>query len=93
VASEVVALPKINEQNSTVRYQVRVREGDVYHVGRLEVDGLDERDTARVTERLKLHSGDVYDESPFWSLGRKVDIELTRNDESKVVDIVLRFRP
>jgi outer membrane protein assembly factor BamA len=100
VASDVAALPQIDEQHSTVRYQVRVREGAVYHVGTVEVEGLDVRDAARIREKLKLHSGDVYDQGYFdnssnlrhWSFGWKVDIELTRNDELKVVDIVLRFR-
>ena len=100
MASDVAALPQIDEQRSTVRYQVRVREGAIYHVGTVEVEGLDVRDAARVREKLKLRSGDVYDQGYFdnssnlrhWSFGWKVDIELTRNDEHKVVDIVLRFR-
>lgn len=96
----ILSAPPNGKQKLTVRYLVRVREGDVYRVGKLEVDGLDERDTAKVRERLKLRSGDVYDENPFyrgselskWSLGRKVEIALTKNDERKIVDIALRFR-
>jgi hypothetical protein len=100
VASDIVAVPQIDDNNSMVRYQVRIKEATVYRVGRLQIEGLNSRRTAQVSEKLKLRSGDVYDQRYFdkesilrnWSFGWRVNIELTRNDEEKIVDIMLRFQ-
>lgn len=99
VAVRTVAYPQIDDQHSTVRYEVRIEEGVAYRVGKLEIEGLDAPRAAKVAEKLKLHSGDVYNSIYFaldsmvrnWSSGRKVIIEQTRNDQEKTVDIRLSF--
>jgi hypothetical protein len=99
VAVRTVASPQTDDQHSTVHYEVRIDEGVAYRVGRLEIEGLDALSTAKVAEKLKLHSGDVYNSIYFaldsmvrgWSFGWKVSIEQTRNDQDKTVDIRLRF--
>ncbi len=45
----------------TVTYVFTVKEGDLYHMGRLEIEGFDAEVTRKLTESWKLASGAVYD--------------------------------
>jgi outer membrane protein assembly factor BamA len=45
----------------TVTYVFTVKEGDLYHMGRLEIEGFDAEVTRTLTESWKLASGAVYD--------------------------------
>jgi outer membrane protein insertion porin family len=45
----------------TVTYSFTVKEGDLYHMGRLEIEGFDAETTHKLTESWKLASGAAYD--------------------------------
>jgi hypothetical protein len=100
VGVTVDAVPRIIEQAATVSYEVHINEGPQYHVGKVEIDGLNEHDTERVKQRLNMHTGDVYNaihfnlssEVDYWSFGWKQTFEQKRNDDDKTVDITIRFQ-
>jgi outer membrane protein insertion porin family len=101
LATAIQAAPEFNEEASTVSYQLQVREGDVYHMGELEIRGLDTRTTARVGDQWKLHEGDTFDNAypkafienvlkdPSLN-GWLATVHLGMNDD-KTVDVTLRF--
>ena len=68
------------DTNSTVRYVLRVEEGEVYSMGDLDIRGLDARMTARLEDDWRLRGGDPYDSSypkQFWT-GRTRDLGTVR---------------
>jgi outer membrane protein assembly factor BamA len=104
VAARIRTLPQMDDTQSTVAYQLEVHEGDVYHMGELEIQGLDARTTARLVEGWRLRGGDVYDASyPQQFLNDtnhvvplapwKISIHNSLNEKDKTVDVTLRFDP
>jgi hypothetical protein len=76
----------------------------VYHMGELEIQGLDARTTARLVEGWKLRGGDVYDGSYAQQFLNdtnhvtplapwKISIHNSLNEKDKTVDVTLRFDP
>jgi len=47
--------------SGTVTYVFTVKEGDLYHMGKLEIEGFDAEVTRKLTESWKLASGATYD--------------------------------
>jgi outer membrane protein assembly factor BamA len=101
LAVQIQPVPDFNDQASTVSYELRVSEGGVYHMGELEVRGLDSRTTARLVELWKLHEGDAFDDSYANNFieGAVKDLSLSlwtatvhqaMNDD-QTVDVTLRF--
>ncbi len=84
--------------------ELQVHEGNVYHMGELEIQGLDARTTARLVEGWKLRGGDIYDASyPQQFLNDtkdvvpqapwKISVHNSLNEKEKTVDVTLRFDP
>jgi len=63
MAAEVDPAPQFDDALSTVSYRLPVHEGDVYHMGDLDIEGLDPRTTRLLALRWKLQAGDTYDGS------------------------------
>jgi outer membrane protein assembly factor BamA len=105
MAVNIQSLPEMDDANSTVRYVLRVREGEVYSMGDLEIRGLDSRTTARLEDGWALRGGDPYDSSyPKRFLAQEdkeigiladwnVSVRESPNREDKTVDVTLRFDP
>ena len=104
LAANIRSNPQTDDTQSTVGYQLHVHEGAVYHMGELEIQGLDARTTARLVEGWKLRGGDVYDASyPQQFLNDtnhvislvpwKISIHNSLNEKDKTVDVTLRFDP
>jgi len=104
LAARIRSVPQMNDAQSTVSYQLQVHEGDVYHMGELEIQGLDARTTARLVEGWKIRGGDVYDASyPQQFLNDtnhviplapwKISIHNSLNEKDKTVDVTFRFDP
>jgi outer membrane protein insertion porin family len=102
LAANIHAVPEFNEDASTVSYHLRVREGDVYHMGDLEIRGVDNRTTARLVELWKLHAGDIFDDTypkTFLDIafkdpsmvGLTASVRQSMNESDKTVDISLHF--
>jgi outer membrane protein assembly factor BamA len=45
----------------TVSYTFQVKEGDLYHMGKLEIEGIDPEQTRRLAQGWKLGEGEPYD--------------------------------
>jgi outer membrane protein insertion porin family len=63
VAVKIHSTPEFDDAKSTVSYQLEVQEGDVYHMGEIELRGLDDRDARRVLAKWALAKGATYDSS------------------------------
>lgn len=105
MAATVTGEPTLDDAQSTVRYQLRITENDVYKMGDLDIQGLDKKTTVKLFDSWKLLGGDVYDSSyPQKFLHGSADqiIEVARwkvgiyeslNPKDKTVDVTLRFDP
>jgi outer membrane protein insertion porin family len=102
LAANIHAVPEFNDEASTVSYHLRVHEGDVYHMGDLEIRGVDTRTTARLVDLWKLHAGDVFDDTYPKSfldgafkdpsmVGWTASVRQSMNESDKTVDIALHF--
>ncbi len=103
IASKVQATPQFDEAQSTVSYHLQVHEGDVYHMGEIEIQGLDDRDSRQVLAKWALSKGEVYDSSypkrfldeSFKSalLDERWDARVSEDPDlgEKTVDVTLRF--
>jgi outer membrane protein assembly factor BamA len=102
MAASVLATPEIDDDQSTVKYQISIDEGTVFTMGDLDIRGLDKRDTNRLFTEWKLLTGDPYDsgypqrfvQQSAKDLGEwKISIHESLNDKEKTVDVTLRFEP
>jgi outer membrane protein insertion porin family len=96
---------EMDDANSTVKYVLRIEEGDVYSMGDLEIRGLDSRTTARLQDDWRLRGGDPYDSSYPKQFLQREDREISimadwntsvresLNKNEKTVDVTLRFDP
>lgn len=103
MAAGVEAMPQFDE--STVRYLLEVREGEVFKMGELTIEGLDKQTTARLEEDWKLRGGDPYDSSyPHRFLTETTEelkgmgswnetIHETVDDKDRIVDVTIRYDP
>jgi outer membrane protein assembly factor BamA len=101
----VRATPSFDEAEHTVSYHVEVAPGDIYHLRKVEFKNLSEAQLKQVNELWKPKPGDVYD--PTYAPGFLVNnrgslhsldgwsaIWTQRiDDEQKIVDLTLTFRP
>jgi len=95
--------PQFDDANGTVAYRLTVQEGDVYHMGDLDIRGLDSRTTTELHSKWELASGAPYDtsypkrfvDSAWKVLASQVDwtvkIHEAVDDKEKTVDISLVY--
>jgi outer membrane protein assembly factor BamA len=105
MAASIQADPEMDDANSTVKYALRIVEGDVYSMGDLEIRGLDSHTTARLQDGWRLRGGDAYDSgypTRFLKQEEKemgimsdwnVSVRESLNHEEKTVDVIFRFDP
>jgi len=103
VMATVKAEPEIDDANGTVSYRLQVSEGELYHMGELDIMGLDSPATARLREAWKMRPGDVYDSSYVKRFVTEADKLLTANvdwmvqtqeipnQQDKTVDVALHY--
>jgi outer membrane protein assembly factor BamA len=105
MAAKIQSEATLDDTSHTVRYTIRVSEGDQYKMGELEIQGLDTNAASRVAGVWSLREGEPYDASyanrflneaikvlpkdVTWS----VDIHESPNEDEdeKTVDVNLRF--
>jgi outer membrane protein assembly factor BamA len=63
MAAAIQVVPTLDDAHSMVHYQIRVEDGDLFHMGDLEIQGLDPHETVRVTAKWTLAKNDSYDSS------------------------------
>jgi outer membrane protein insertion porin family len=61
--AHVTAAPETDDVQSTVRYQLNVSEGDLYHMGDLTIDGLDPESSKKMAAQWQMKRGDPFDSS------------------------------
>jgi outer membrane protein insertion porin family len=99
----VKANAKLDDSAKTVAYTLVVSEGDVFHLGDLDIQGLDPKTVDRLREAWTLRESDPYDstyprrffEDTVKLLSRDVtwtiSIHEGVNEEDKTVDVTLRY--
>jgi len=105
MAARIQPDPEMDDANSTVKYLLKIDDGDVYSMGDLEIRGLDSRTTARLQDEWKLRGGDPYDSGYPKKFLEQADKEMSLlddwkasvreslNPDDKTVDVTVRFDP
>lgn len=95
---------QLDDEKSTVHYNLNVLEGDLYKMGELEILGLDTQAKARMQEAWTLHEGQPYNADyprNFLNDTRElvprgvpwaVSTHETLNAKEKTVDVEIRFK-
>jgi len=104
MAAQVTPVAAIDDEKSTVHYDISVVEGDQYKMGELEIVGLDTQATAHLHNAWTLHEGDPYnadyakkfleDTNRLFPAGVSwaVSIHEAVNAKDKTVDVTIRFQ-
>jgi outer membrane protein assembly factor BamA len=99
----VKADAKLDDAAKTVAYTLAVSEGDVFHLGDLDIQGLDPKTVDRLREAWTLRESDPYDSTyperffkdTIKMLSRDVSWTISIhegvNEEEKTVDVTLRY--
>ena len=104
VAAQVTPATAIDDEKSTVHYDLNISEGDQYKMGELEIVGLDTRAKAQLENAWTLHEGQPYNadypkkflvdtdrllpDGVAWA----VSIHEAVNAKDKTVDVTIRFQ-
>jgi outer membrane protein insertion porin family len=102
--ASVRSVPEFDDAEGSIRYRLEIREGELYKMGELEIQGLDNRTTARLVEAWKIRGGDPYDSSyparfreetkDLLPSGEwNVSLHEGLDEKDRVVDVTLRFDP
>jgi outer membrane protein insertion porin family len=59
--AHAAAEPTTDDATATVSYNVKITEGDVYHMGDLSIDGLPEENAQKMAAQWQIKKGDPYD--------------------------------
>ena len=94
---------EFDDAAATVSYRIEVKEGDVYKMGDLQLEGLEDKSVARMREDWTLREGETYDSTysqrfvkravadlpadAHWSIAVNESV----NEQDKTVDVTLRF--
>jgi outer membrane protein assembly factor BamA len=103
--AHVTPVPAMDDEMSTVHYDLNVVEGDQFKMGELELVGLEAQETARLQEAWTLAEGQPYNASypmlflqkNFRNAGARVRwksrVDESVNASDKTVDVTIRFTP
>jgi outer membrane protein assembly factor BamA len=90
-----------DDAQRTVAYSMNVQEGSQYRLGSVDLDGLDKLTMARLREAWKLREGEPFDTGyervymkligPTLAPNVSVSVSHEMNDESKTVDVTMKF--
>ncbi len=101
--AQVTPVPTVDEEKSTVHYDLNVVEGDQFKMGELEIIGLDAQETPRMQEAWTLAEGQPYNASyaktfldkNFRNLPGRAhwspSVHESVNAIDKTVDVTIRF--
>ena len=103
--ARVTQAPVMDDDKSTVHYDLNVVEGDQFKMGELEILGLDSQSKSRIQEAWSLAQGQPYDASypkTFLQANMKTlpgasewkaSIHEDVDERDKTVDVTLKFTP
>jgi len=102
----VTSKPTLDDSARTASYELLVREGDLFRMGKLEIVGIERFRAASLRKNCRLKTGDPYDKT-YWKTfiqdsgrylavapaGWKVDFKQAINETDKTVDVTIGFLP
>jgi outer membrane protein assembly factor BamA len=103
MTANVKTEPVFDESASSVVFKLHVREGDLFHMGDLEINGVDTKTADRLRDAWMLKESDVYDSSypkrffdQSWKLlppktNWTVSLHEGVNEKEKTVDVSIRY--
>ncbi len=103
MTARITPKPLLDDDHSTVHYDLNVLEGDQFKMGELEIMGLDSQAKAHLEAAWKLREGEPYDsEYPKKFLEETsrlvptgvpwgINIHEAVNEKDKTVDVTIRF--
>ena len=103
--ADILGHPSMDDSAATVAYDIKVTEGDVFHMGELLIDGIDSSAASKLAAQWQMKKGDVYDASYLGRFFNNMyhEVGLTGsysvvpkeniNREDKTVAVALHFVP
>lgn len=102
----VTSKPTLDDSARTASYELLVREGDLFRMGKLEIVGIEPFRAASLRKNCRLKQGDPYDKT-YWKefiqdsgrylavapAGWQVEFKHTVNQTAKTVDVTIGFIP
>ena len=105
ILSHVEARPELDDASTSVNYELKVSEGDLYRMGDLTIDGIPPPNAEKMAEQWQLKKGEPYDKSylpkffkiMYHDVGLKVPYNVVPkesvDDDEKTVSVALHFVP
>jgi outer membrane protein assembly factor BamA len=103
--ARVTPIPEMDDSQSTVTYEIDVHEGDLYRMGDLQIDGIDDGTINRIMAQWQMKKGDPYDNTyvhrffdltyrdPSLHHSYSIIPKPKLNSQDKTVSIALHFVP
>jgi outer membrane protein assembly factor BamA len=103
MTARITPKPLLDEDHSTVHYDLNVVEGDQFKMGEFEIMGLDSQAKARLQAAWKLSEGQPYDSEYYKkfleetshfvpaSVSWDIKVHEAVNEKDKTVDVTIRF--
>jgi outer membrane protein assembly factor BamA len=105
IVAHVEAQPEMDDTSSSVSYELKVSEGDLYRMGDLTIDGIPPQNAEKMTEQWQLKKGEPYDNSyrqrffkvMYHDVGLKIPYDVVSkeavDEDEKTVSVALHFVP
>jgi len=105
LTASVTPRPLMDDAAATVAYNLEVFEGDVFHMGELQTDGINQSAATRLEAQWQMKKGDVFDDSYLhrffevlyhdFGLSHSYSVvpKQTVDRQQKTVNITLHFVP
>ena len=105
VFAHISPVPEMDDALATVGYNLNVTEGDLYRMGKLEIDGIDPESAKKMASQWQMKAGDPFDDSYLsrffktmyhdvglrdsWNIVPKRSV----NQQDKTISVSLHFLP
>jgi outer membrane protein insertion porin family len=92
----------LDDAGHLAAYEIQIRQGDLFHIGKIEIKGLDDARTRSFEQLSCLHPGDPFNDSCLQTFGQQMiqklphgwmlsPTTLTLHNETKTVDVTFHF--
>ncbi len=102
MAPSIESKPEMQDSDATVRYTIEIHEGDIFHMGEIEIRGVDEKTREKLLFNWRLKQGDTYDSGYIDRFVKSTHNELPVGfewnvvpneavNDDRTVDVTLRY--